>query len=301
MLDKVITTACLIFVAVIAWAATGPGGMGLPIAAQIVMTLSLCVLLLGHMWKHLGGPLMTAFFATGAALEWAFEQSNITLGGFIWGDIRYGDLGVFSVHLGDVPVVVPVLMAAMLWPTYAMVNLALDGRIVADPRSMVWWQIVWRCALYGMVHSWLMLVFNADCEKFGVYRWVGRSLKRPAADMFLGDPTAPRGWAIYVLVTTAVFTAVMLPLIGKAAVARAADPVLQWSDGAPVVLFGAMGVMVYLNPANKTVGNIALWTMGFLAAFVGYRFVALIRAQIPAAASVRGPETASTPDRDSVG
>ena len=250
------------------------------------------VLLLGHMWKHLGGPLMAAFFATGAAVEWAFEQANITFGGFIWGDIRYGDIGVFDVHLGDVPVPVPVMMAALLWPTYAMVNLALHGGVMVDLRSTTWWQTVWRCAFYAMVHSWLMLVFNADCEKFGLYHWVGRSLNVSADDRFLGDPVAPRSWAIYVFITMIVFTFVMLPLLGKPALRRAVDHALQWSDGAPIALFGMMGLIVYLNPVNKTVGNVALWTMGFFAVFVGYRFIAVMRGQ--------GDAVGATEDSDSV-
>ena len=42
-------------------------------------------------------------------------------GGFIWGDLRYGDIGMFDLHVGSVPIAVPVLMAAILWPTYAAV------------------------------------------------------------------------------------------------------------------------------------------------------------------------------------
>jgi hypothetical protein len=165
-LDKVVAWSCVCFAALEAWAAVGRGGMGLPLVAQAAMAVSLLILLLGHMWKHLGVRLMLAFFVTSAVLEWAFEQSNISFGGFIWGDIRYGDMGIFSVHLGDVPIAVPVMMAAILWPTYAMVNLALDGRVVIEPRSITWWQGIWRCVLYGMVHSWLMLVFNGVCEQW---------------------------------------------------------------------------------------------------------------------------------------
>jgi hypothetical protein len=277
MLNKVVVAACALFVALNAWAAVGPGGLGLPLAAQALTALTMLVLLLGHMWKHLGTGLMIAFFATGAVVEWLFEQTNISYGGFIWGDLRYGDIGVFNLHVGDVPLAVPLMMAAILWPTYAMVNVVLDGTIVVDPRTMKWWQTVWRCGLYGLVHSWLMLVCNAECEKFGLYHWVGRTLRYSPADMFLGDPTAPRGWAIYVFVTMLVFAFAMVPLLGKTALQHARLRRLDWADGAPIVLMGVIGVQVYLNPVNLTVGNIALWTLGFFAALVGYRFVALMR------------------------
>jgi Na+/alanine symporter len=106
MLDKAIVCSCAAFAILGAWAAAGPGGMRLPTAALAVLLVALLVLFLGHMWKHIGGVLMLAFFATGSALEWAYEQTDISFGGFIWGDIRYGDVGVFGVHRGDVPIAV---------------------------------------------------------------------------------------------------------------------------------------------------------------------------------------------------
>jgi hypothetical protein len=141
------------------------------------------------------------------------------------------------------------------------------------------WGTVWRCALYGMVHSWLMLVTNAISEKYGIYHWVGRTLNYPAADAFLGDPTAPRGWAIYVFIAMLIFSFVMVSPLGRNALQRNADRPLSWSDAAPILFIGVMGLQSYLNPVNLTVGNISLWTLGFFAAFVGYRFVALMRAQ----------------------
>ncbi|CDO89111.1 hypothetical protein [Mycobacterium triplex] len=292
-LDKTVVASCVVFVALSGWAAVGPGGLGLPLAAQVGVGAALVVLLLGHTWKHLGAPLFAAFFGTAAIIEWAFEQANISFGGFIWGDIRYGDIGLFQAHLGDVAIAVPVLMAVLLWPTYVMINLLLDGRVVVSPRSMTWWQTLWHCALYGFVHSWLMLVFNGECERFGLYRWVGKSLNRPAADMFLGDPTAPRGWAIYVFVTMVVFTFVMVPLLGTAALARADERALQVSDGAPIVLFGTMGVTVHANAPNQTVGNVALWTVGFFAVLVSYRFVAILRDQRQPAAVIGTPPSSA--------
>lgn len=294
-LDRVVLGAGLIFAVLSGWAALGPGSMALPVAVQVVNVLAMITFLLGHMLKHLGVKLMIAFFLTAAVIEWAFEQSNISFGGFIWGELQYGNLGVFSVHVGDVPLAVPILMAAILWPTYAAVNLALDGRVVTDPKSMAWWQNIWRCLLYGMVHSWLMLMINGVCEKYGIYTWVGRTAalrQANPADVFLGDPTAPRGWAIYVFVTMLVFTFVMVPLLGRTAL-EPAERGLNWADGVPVLFFLVMGIQMYASPANLTEGNIALWTFGFFGAFVGYRFVALMRAQAqpPAVGGRTSPES----------
>ena len=280
MLNKVIAAGCVIFIALSAWSVALPSGDKLPLPFMALMVVALVVLLLGHMWKHLGWRLMAAFAIAGAVVEWIFEQTNISFGGFIWGDIRYGDMTVFSLHIGDVPLVVPLLMAVILWPTYATVNLALDGRIVLDPKSMPWWQTVWRCVLYGFVHSWLMLMFNELCENWDVYQWVGHSARRPAEDMFLGDPRAPLGWLIYVVVTMLIFSLVIMPVLGRHALAAASARPLAWADGAPIVFLGVLALQVALNRINNaTVANVALWTMGFFAVLVGYRFADVMRLQ----------------------
>ncbi|MGV9669209.1 hypothetical protein ACWDPV_01255 [Gordonia sp. NPDC003504] len=246
---------------------------------QILMIASMAVLLLGHMLKHLGLQLLVSFFAVAAVVEWAFEETNIRNSGFIWGDLRYGDAALLGPHIGSVPVAVPLLMAGILWPTYACVNLLIDGKVVVDPREHSWWENLWRCALYGFVHSWYMFVYNALCEKWELYRWVGHTLDYSEADRFFGDPKAPLGWAIYVVVAMAAFTFVMVPVLGKSALTRARVARLSWVDAAPVVVIGGMGVEMYLNPVNASVGNIALWTLGFFAACVGLKFVEVLRDQ----------------------
>lgn len=53
MLDKIIAASCAVYVALSAWSVTTRGDL-LPPVAMLVMVLTMSVLLLGHMWKHLG-------------------------------------------------------------------------------------------------------------------------------------------------------------------------------------------------------------------------------------------------------
>jgi hypothetical protein len=76
-----------------------------------------------------------------------------------------------------------------------------------------------------------------------------------------------------------IFSFVMMPLLGKPAIERAARARLTWSDAAPIVFMGTMAIQMYVNPINESAGNIALWTPGFFALIVGYRFVAEIQRQ----------------------
>ncbi|WP_287001311.1 MULTISPECIES: hypothetical protein [Gordonia] len=288
LLDRIIGAAIMVFVIGSIWAAIAPVHSGPQVISQILLIASMAVLLVGHMIKHLGPVLLIAFIGTAAVMEWAFEQTNISNGGFIWGDLRYGASAILGPHIGDVPVAVPLMMAGILWPTYVCVNLLIDGKVMVDPRTRTWWENVWRCVLYGFVHSWYMFVFNGLCEQWGLYRWVGSSMDYSAADMAFGDPRAPIGWAIYVFVAMLIFTFVMIPLLGKDAVARARKSPLAWVDAAPVVFIAIMGIQVFLNPVNRSVGNVAMWTLGFFGLTVGLRFVGLMRAQ---RAAVTVPDT----------
>ncbi|KAA1250752.1 hypothetical protein F0Q45_07945 [Mycobacterium simiae] len=279
-LDKTIAIAGIAYLAISVWAVIMPEGQMLPPAGMLATVAAMAALLLAHMFKHLDWKLMAAFVAVASVIEWAFEQINIMHGGFIWGDLRYGNYTIFSVHLGSVPIAVPLCMAVILWPTYAAVNLALDGRVVVNPHDTPWWQNVWRCVLYGFVHSWLMFMCNDLCVKHDLYRWVGHSAQRQAQDMFLGDPAAPTGWLIYVFITMLAFTFVMVPWLGRDAMRRAGTQRLDWTDGAPILFWAVMAVQNFLSAVNNpTVANVVMWTMGFFAVFTGYRFVTIMRAQ----------------------
>lgn len=283
--DVAIGVAAFTFTALMSWAAVTPHGDALPLVPEILLVVALVVLLLGHMVKHLGLRLMAVFILTAAGVEWAFEQSNISLGGFIWGDIRYGDLPVLGPHLGSVPIGVPFLMAVILWPTFASVNLLLDGKVVIDPRTLSMPLIMWRCVLYGFVHSWYMFLCNSLAVERGIYHWVGKSRDVAARDFFFGDPTAPRGWAIYVVVEMLAFTLVMLPRFGQERIDRSVRRPLAWSDAAPILFLGVMAAQIYLNGEDRTTGNVVLWTLGFFAALVGYRFAQLMKQQTLGTAS----------------
>ncbi|WP_421843147.1 hypothetical protein [Mycobacterium sp.] len=281
MLDKVITAAIATYIVLGVGFAVLQGGTAMPLVAVIVVVAAIVVGLLGHMVKHLGPRLAVVFFVTATVVEWAFEESNIQFGGFIWGDLRYGE--ILGPHLGSVPVAVPLVMAAILWPAYACVNLVLDGRVVVDPRSMPWWQTLWRFALYAMVHASYAFAFDGLCRQWGIYQWVGNTLSTySSADLFFGDPRLPWGWAIWVVMVMVIFFALTkLRTLGQH-IADTGTRRLTWADAAPIVFLAMACVQVYLQAVNDAVGNVTLWTLGFFAALVGYKFVAILRSQMPA-------------------
>jgi hypothetical protein len=275
-IDVALGVACVVWVVMTLWSGILTGGAGLPVIPQAITSLALVVAVFGHMLKHLGVKLAAAFFLVATVVEWGFEQANIMFGGVIWGDLRYGQLPMLGPHIGSVPLMVPVGMVALLWPVYVIVNVLLDGKIVVDPRTLRPWQVVWRCLLYGMLHAWIAFLANGFCTKFGVYEWVGRSRALPPQDAFFGDPALPIGWTVWGFVTTLVISLVLIPTLGKAALAQSGARPLSWADAAPIVVIGAYAFALFLNPVNKSVGSVTLFMFGFISLFALYRFVALM-------------------------
>ena len=95
-----------------------PGGLK-------VLTAILALFSLTHAWYSLGGRLTVAFFALGAAISWAYEQAGISTG-LVFGPYHYTDY--LGSRLGDVPVLIPLAWFMMIYPSYVIANLLLDGR-----------------------------------------------------------------------------------------------------------------------------------------------------------------------------
>ncbi|WP_078313905.1 hypothetical protein [Mycobacterium sp. D16Q16] len=278
-LDAALGIACVVWVAMTLWSGISTGGAGLPVIAQTITSLALVIAVFGHMLKHLGVKLASAYFVIASIVEWAFEQANISFGGFIWGDLRYGDIPMMGPHIGSVPLLVPVGMVALLWPIYVIINVILDGKIVVNPRTLRPWQAVWHCVLYGMLHAWIAFLANGFCTKFGIYEWVGKSRALAPEDSFFGDPALPIGWAIWGFLITLIISFVLLPFLGKDALARSERRPLSWVDAAPIVVIGAYAFGLFLNPVNDSVGSVILFMFGFISLLSLYRFTAALLEQ----------------------
>ncbi|ORA63533.1 hypothetical protein [Mycobacteroides franklinii] len=275
-MDVALGVACVVWVVMTLWSGISTGGAGLPVIAQTITSLALVVAVFGHMLKHLGVKLASAYFVIASIVEWAFEQANISFGGFVWGDLRYGDIPMMGPHIGSVPLLVPVGMVALLWPIYVIINVILDGKIVVNPHTLRAWQVVWHCVLYGMLHAWIAFLANGFCTNFGIYEWVGKSKALAPEDSFFGDPALPIGWAIWGFLITFIISFVLLPLLGKDALTQSEQRPLSWVDAAPIVVIGAYAFGLFLNPVNESVGSVILFMFGFISLLALYRFSAVL-------------------------
>ncbi len=95
-----------------------PGGLK-------ILTAILALFSVTHAWYALGGRLTLTFFALSAAVSWAYEQVGIATG-LIFGAYHYTDY--LGSRLGDVPVLIPLAWFMMIYPSYVIANLLVDGR-----------------------------------------------------------------------------------------------------------------------------------------------------------------------------
>ncbi len=102
----------------------------------IVLTAVLALFSLTHAWYSLGGRLTTVFFALSAAMSWTYEQVSVMFG--LSGAYHYTDY--LGNKLGEVPLIIPLAWFMMIYPSYVIANLAIEGRPIGTPGGA--WRLV---------------------------------------------------------------------------------------------------------------------------------------------------------------
>ena len=100
-----------------------PGGLK-------VLTAVLALFSLTHSWYSIGGRLTAAFFVLSAAIAWAYEQVGV-MTGVVFGAYHYTDY--LGARLGEVPLLIPLAWFMMIYPSYVIANIALEGRPIGTP------------------------------------------------------------------------------------------------------------------------------------------------------------------------
>src|SRR5664279_3441727 len=95
-----------------------PGGLnGL---TSLLVAFSVC-----HAAYALGPGHAAVFFVLSAVVSWLFEQSGVSTGA-VYGPYHYTD--VLGPKLGDVPILIPGAWFMMIYPSYVIAGLLVDGR-----------------------------------------------------------------------------------------------------------------------------------------------------------------------------
>jgi putative membrane protein len=196
-----------------------PGGVNTLTAILTLFSLTHASHTLG--WRHAIG-----FFAIGAAVSWAFEQVGVETGA-VYGSYQYTD--ALGAKLGHVPILIPLAWFMMLYPSYVITNLIVDGRPTGTRGGMLH---VLLLALLGAVvmTAWDLLIDPIlSGPRFRAWVWED-------SGPYFGIPT--RNYAGWILTTFTVF--LVYRLTEHRWAPRPLGDVTTAAVALPLVAYGAM-------------------------------------------------------------
>ncbi|MGZ6267448.1 MAG: carotenoid biosynthesis protein [Candidatus Limnocylindrales bacterium] len=125
---------------------------------------------LAHAWYSLGGRNTLVFFGLSAAISWAYEQAGVATG-LIFGAYHYTDY--LGARLGDVPLLIPLAWFMMIYPSYVIANLALEGRALGTPAGTG--RLIRLAAASAIVMTIWDLVIDPILSGTAVRAWIWES------------------------------------------------------------------------------------------------------------------------------
>ncbi len=172
-------------------------------------------------WRH-----SLAFFALSAVISWGFEQVGVETGA-IYGRYYYTD--ILGPKLGHVPFLIPLAWFMMIYPSYVIANLIVDGRPTGTRGGVR--HILWLALLSAMVMTAWDLIIDPILSGPAVRAWVWED-GGPYFDIPLQNYV---GW---MLTTLAVY--LVYRVIEHGIDLRPVGPVTVPVAALPLLAYGAM-------------------------------------------------------------
>jgi len=257
-----------------------PPGTFMPSPWTEIHGIVMLFMTLLHSIYCLGFAQSFAFFISNVAIEWAFEQTNISFGGYIFGPLHYAD-GLLGPKIGDVPVIVPVGIYFFCWPAYCLGNLIMHQRaVVLKEKHESYLKLAVRCVVYGMLHTAWSLSIDPACVNYGFYVYTDVEAAGgpiPQSDTYFGVPLSEfRGWTLLVFTQWFVYLAVVAPLLPSPLAEdkrKKRIDQLEFFDLTPVVLYGGFAVYLFYNPLNNALGVVSCWVLGLPVIMAAYQWL----------------------------
>ncbi|HEY53107.1 MAG TPA: carotenoid biosynthesis protein [Caldilineae bacterium] len=128
---------------------------------QALLLFGLC-----HAAYTLGWRQALVFFALSTGISWAFEQVGVATG-LVYGEYHYSEM--LGPKLGHVPLLVPIGWFMMMYPSYVIANLIVNGRFYATNRNI--WRIIWLSFLGALVMTAWDVVMDPIFSGLGMWVW----------------------------------------------------------------------------------------------------------------------------------
>jgi putative membrane protein len=202
-----------------------------------LLTVILLAFSLWHASSTLGIRLTAVFFAITAVTSWTFEEVGV-VSGLVYGPYHY--TSALGPWLGSVPVLIPLAWFMMVYPSYVIANLVVDGRPIGSTGGR---RHVVGLALLGalLMAGWDLVVdplFSGSMVRAWVWErggpWYGVPLQN-----YLGWIVTT--FTIYLLYRSVERRWAGQPIESRGAALRAVEPALRAVEPAPEPLKPALG------------------------------------------------------------
>lgn len=221
------------------------------IGASLVFTL----FGLAHAGYMLGWPRALRFFALCVVLSGLLEQIAIWTGDV--GDYYYTD--VLGPKLGDVPIIIPISWFMMIYPSYVIANLIVDGSPVAAPARLV--RLLWLALITaGVETAWDL---SLDPYMTGQeHAWVW-----PDGGAYFGIPIANYfGWMQVTLIVIVIYR-----LWERRLPWQPLGPVSRRVASLPLIIYGLNGASDVVSGYPDATRLLPLFVMGIPLLIAGNR------------------------------
>lgn len=218
-----------------------PGGVQTQTLLLLLFSLTHAIYALG--WRH-----TAIFFAITAVVSWAFEQVGVETGA-VYGAYYYTDF--LGPKLGHVPVLIPLAWFMMIYPSYIIVNLIVQGRPTGTPSALK--RVLWLAFFSGVVMTAWDLVVDPFLTSPPFEAWVWTE-----GGPYFGIPVQNYiGW----LLTT--FTVYLLYRLYESRVAlRPMGPLNTALIIMPLVAYGSLMIANSFSMAPQALHVIGPFVMG---------------------------------------
>lgn len=222
----------------------------LPAPADITTAFTLATMLfsLCHAAAILRWRNALTFFGLSTVISWSFEEIGVRTG-MIYGAYHYTEL--LGPKLGNVPLLIPLAWFMMIYPSYIIANLIIDGDI--RPTQWTIRRMLWRALAAGMVMTaWDLVIDPGMSAPGGAWVW-------EQGGPYFGVPL--QNFAGWLLTTITVYFC--YGLWERQSRLQDAPAVPQWFGSLPPVVYGMITFRYIIENEQGVLGVVALFAMGF--------------------------------------
>lgn len=244
-----LVTVTFLLVAYVNLASLVEPWVALPTLLDLTIALTLTTMLFSllHAAALFGWRSALLFFGLSAVVSWLFEEIGVRTG-LVYGAYHYTDL--LGPKLGHVPLLIPLAWFMMIYPSYLIANLLVDGDI--RPRHATILHILGRALVAGLVMTaWDLVIDPGMSAPGGAWVWEqgGAYFGVPIQNFF--------GWLLTTVTVYACYglSQRRMRLSGVSAVPA-------WFGLLPPVVYAMMTLRYIVENEGGVFGIVALFAMG---------------------------------------